>query len=157
MNRAGWAALCLGLGSALSACSVGAEDDADLSIDELSVTPTEVADGASFEVKWRVSHTSKSGYVTEMGLFLGTPAELVEGSERDLRRLFDVATTAGAPNGADDSSISCKRTGERVQCGKTDGSRDITGVTDFTFRACTSYVLSTEEVCETRAVPLTFP
>lgn len=162
MKREGWAAVTLGLGLALalSGCfsiSHGDDDgDAELRIDSLTVAPTEVADGESFEVSWKVSHTSRAGYVTEMGLFLGTPDDLVDG-ERDSRRFFDVATTAGAPNGADNSHITCTRTGTRVQCGSTDGSRDIAGVTDFTFRACTSYVLSTEEVCETRAVALTFP
>jgi len=161
MNRAGWAAAALGLGLTLSACfSISKTDsdaDAALSIDELSTTATEIGDGESFEVSWKVSHTTKPGYVTVMGLFVGTPDDLAEGSERDSRRLFDVATTAGAPHGAGNSSIMCTRTGTRLQCGTTDGSRDIAGVTDFTFRACTSYVLSGEEVCETRAVPLTFP
>jgi hypothetical protein len=161
MNRAGWVAP-LALGFGISGCfSVSspdaAGDDANLSIVALSATPASVADGESFEVTWKVSHTAKVGYVTEMGLFVGTADELQEGSDRDSRRLFNVATTAGAPNGADDSSITCTRTGTIVKCGETNGGRDIAGVTDFTFRACTSYVLSENDVCETRAVPLAFP
>ncbi|MES1184071.1 MAG: hypothetical protein ABUL60_09655 [Myxococcales bacterium] len=161
MNRMGWAApLALGLG--LSGCfSISSPDaggdDASLSIVSLSATPTSVADGESFEVAWKVSHTTKVGYVTEMGLFLGTEDGLDDGAERDSRRLFDVATTAGAPNSADDSSITCTRTGTIVKCGETNGGRDVAGVSDFTFRACTSYVLSQDDVCETRAVSLTFP
>jgi hypothetical protein len=132
-------------------------DDASLSIVSLSATPTSVGDGESFEVAWKVSHTAKVGYVTEMGLFVGSADGLDDGSESDSRRLFNVATTAGAPNSADDSSITCTRTGTIVKCGETNGGRDVAGVSDFTFRACTSYVLSEDEVCETRAVSLTFP
>jgi hypothetical protein len=95
--------------------------------------------------------------LTEMGLFLGSPEGLDDGGDRDSRRLFNVATTAGVANGADDSSITCTRTGEIVKCGETNGGRNIAGISDFTFRACSSYVLSTEEVCETRAVALSFP
>jgi hypothetical protein len=157
----GWAApLALGLG--LSGCfSVSSPDsngdDASLSIVALSATPTSVGDGESFEVTWKVSHTTKVGYVTEMGLFVGTADGLEDGAERDSRRLFNVATTAGAPNGADDSSITCTRTGTIVKCGETNGGRNVADVSDFTFRACTSYVLSEDEVCDTRPVALAFP
>lgn len=163
MSNRGWLAVSLAFGLGLSAClsfNTSTEGDAggdgSLSIDELLVTPGTVADGESFEVTWKVSHTTKTGYVTEMGLFVGTPDELVDG-ERDSRRFFNVAITAGAPNHADDSSITCTRTGTIVKCGETNGGRDIADATDFTFRACTSYVLSTDEVCKTEAVSLTFP
>ncbi|HEX2877218.1 MAG TPA: hypothetical protein VHP33_38475 [Polyangiaceae bacterium] len=162
MSNRGWVVVSLALGLGLSACiSLGAGADEDggdgsLSIDALSVTPEAVADGESFEVTWKVSHTNKTGYVTEMGLYVGTADELVDG-QRDSRRLFDEATTAGVANGADNRSITCTRTGTIVKCGETNGGRDIAGETAFTFRACTSYVLSTDEVCETRAVSLTFP
>jgi hypothetical protein len=161
MSGKGGVAVSVGLVLGLSACfsvsSNATDDDASLSIDALSATPATVSDGESFDVTWKVSHTTKVGYVTEMGLFLGTPADLEDGSERDSRRLFNVATTAGAPNGAADSSITCTRTGNIVKCGETNGGRDVVGITDFTFRACSSYVLSSEEVCETRAVSLSFP
>lgn len=161
MDRLGWAAR-LALGFGLSGCfSISSPDaggdDASLSIVSLSAMPTSVGDGESFEVAWKVSHTTKVGYVTDMGLFLGNEDGLDDGAERDSRRLFSFATTAGAPNSADDSSITCTRTGTIVKCGETNGGRDVTGVSDFTFRACTSYVLSEDEVCETRPVTLAFP
>jgi hypothetical protein len=157
----GWAAplaLGLGLSGGFSVSSPDSNgDDASLSIVALSATPTSVGDGESFEVTWKVSHTTKVGYVTEMGLFVGTADGLEDGAERDSRRLFNVATTAGAPNGADDSSITCTRTGTIVKCGETNGGRNVADVSDFTFRACTSYVLSEDEVCDTRPVALAFP
>jgi hypothetical protein len=162
MSNRGWVAVSLALGLGLSACiSVNTgtgEDggDASLSIDLLSVTPETVADGESFEVTWKVSHTNKTGYVTTMGLYVGTAEELVDG-QRDSRRLFDEAITAGVANGADNSSITCTRKGTIVKCGETNGGRDIAGETDFTFRACSSYVLNSKDVCETRPVLLTFP
>jgi hypothetical protein len=163
MSSWGWVAVSLALGLGLSACislNTGGDGDgsgdASLSIDALSVTPETVADGESFEVTWKVSHTNKTGYLTTMGLYVGTADELVDG-QRDSRRLFDEAITAGVANGADDRSITCTRKGTIVQCGEENGGRDIAGVTDFTFRACSSYVLSSEDVCETRAVSLTFP
>jgi hypothetical protein len=162
MSNRGRVVVSLALGLGLPACiavNTGSDDgggDASLSIDSLSVTPETVADGESFVVTWKVSHTNKTGYVTTMGLYVGTADELVDG-QRDSRRLFDEAITAGVANGADNSSITCTRKGTIVKCGETNGGRDIAGVTDFTFRACSSYVLSSEDVCETRAVSLTFP
>lgn len=148
---------CLSLNAGTSADDGGdGGDDASLNIDSLSVTPETVADGESFEVTWKVSHTNKTGYVTTMGLYVGTADELVDG-QRDSRRLFDQAITAGVANGADDSSITCTRKGTIVKCGETNGGRDIAGISDFTFRACSSYVLSSDDVCETQAVSLTFP
>ena len=163
MSTWGRAIVSLALGVGLSACFTvntstdgGDSGDAELHIDSLSAAPGTVADGESFEVTWKVSHTNKTGYVTTMGLYVGTADELVDG-QRDSRRLFDQAITAGVANGADNSSITCTRRGTIVKCGETNGGRDIAGVTDFTFRACSSYVLSSEEACETRPVSLTFP
>lgn len=163
MSNRGRVAVSLALGLGLSACiavNTGANDDgggdASLSIDSLSVTPEAVADGESFEVKWKVSHTNKTGWVTTMGLYVGTADELVDG-QRDSRRLFDEAITAGVANGADDRSITCTRKGTIVKCGEENGGRDIAGVTDFTFRACSFYAIGTDEDCTTQAVSLSFP
>jgi len=138
----------------VSGCGLTGDDS--LKIDSLSVTPTTVGDGESFQVTWKVSHPTKSGYVTEIGLFRGTPATLTTASQLDSSRLFNLATTAGVSNGVDDSSITCTRTGTIVRCG-TNGGQDVAGVTDFTFRACSSYVLSPDDVCEMRPVALIFP
>lgn len=152
--------LCAGLG--LSGCfSIkpdSSEDKASVAVDSLSAEPESVNDGEKFDVAWQVSHTTAAGYVTEIGLYLGTPVDLATASGRDRRSLFVVAVTSGAPNDASSSSVSCTRTGTLVKCdGTSYSSRDISGVTDFTFRACNSYVLSDDEVCETRAVSLKFP
>ena len=139
----------------LTACA--ATGDTSLKIEAFSIAPATVGDGESFDVTWKVSHPTKTGYVTESGLFVGTPADLSSASELDARRLFNLATTAGVANGVDDSSKTCTRTGTTLRCGSTEGGRDIAGVTDFTFRACSSYVLSPDDVCEMRPVSITFP
>lgn len=152
--------LCAGLGvsGCFSVKADSSDDKASVSIDSLSAEPETVNDGDTFDVAWQVSHTTTAGYVTEIGLYLGTPADLATASGRDSRSLFVVSTTAGAPNDASASSVSCTRTGTSVKCNSTYfSSRDIKGVTDFTFRACNSYVLSSDEACETRAVTLHFP
>lgn len=134
------------------------EDKASVSIDSLSAEPESVKDGDKVDVTWQVSHTTTAGYVTEIGLYVGKPEDLATASGRDSRSLFSLAVTSGAPNDVSSSSMSCMRTGTNLKCDSTSSSsRDITGVTDFTFRACNSYVLSSDEACQTRPVTLQFP
>jgi len=143
----------------MSACASGDARDANLKIEALSATPAMVADGESFEINWKVSHPTKTGYVTEIGLFLGHEADLSSSSGPDSRRLFNLAITAGVANGADESSMTCKRTGTILQCtglGGPNGGRDINLGPDMTFRACSSYVLSTDATCEMRPVIIAF-
>ena len=77
-------------------------------------------------------------------------------SERDSRKLLSRAVTGSVQNDAAESSISCERTGKRLNCGS--GSHgELPSEVELTFRACTSYVLSTEDTCEFRAFTLSLP
>lgn len=135
-------------------------DAASVSIEAFSISPTTVADGESFEVTWSVKHTSSAGYFTQMGLYMGGEAGLDTADERDSRALFSVAATAGAPSDPSSSSMTCTRTGNNLKC-DTPGSstRSVTAgeETQVTFRACNSYVLDSEEVCDFESVALAFP
>jgi hypothetical protein len=138
----------------------GGGDSASVSIEAFSVSPTTVADGESFEVTWSVKHTSSAGYFTQMGLYMGEEAGLDTADERDARALFSVAATAGAPSDPSSSSMTCTRTGNNLKCDTPgSGSRTVTAGAEMqvTFRACNSYVLDTEEVCDFESVALSFP
>jgi hypothetical protein len=134
-----------------------------VAIASVSVDPTTVADGATFDVTWDVSHSNHLGELIEMGLYLGTAADLTSASALDARVFFDQATTPGS--GLPDPShshITCTRSGTGVLCGDGAGMglRTVpTGaVTETTFRACNSLVTdASSEVCDTRALELTFP
>jgi hypothetical protein len=134
-----------------------------VAIASVSVDPTTVADGATFEVTWDVSHSNHLGEFIEMGLYLGTAADLTSASALDARVFFDQATTPGS--GLPDPShshITCTRTGTGVLCGDGAGmgirAVPTGGLTETTFRACNSLVTdSSSEVCDTRALELTFP
>lgn len=145
-------------GSGLDTDSGG--DSASVSIEAFSISPTAVADGESFEVTWSVAHTSSAGYFTQMGLYMGGEAGLDTADARDSRSLFSVAATAGAPNDPSSSSMTCTRTGVVLKCDTTGGgSRSVTAgeETQVTFRACNSYVLDSEEVCDFESLAMSFP
>lgn len=137
--------------------NTGDEDaDASLHIDKATVSQTSVADGDMFDFSWKVSYTKQSGYVTTVGLYVGTESDLATSSERDRRSLFTRAVTGNIQNDAGESTIECTRTAAALSCGGS--NHDLpAGEAELTFRACTSYVLSSEETCEFRAFTLTVP
>jgi hypothetical protein len=165
MRKLGWLAVSLSCALGATGCaSSDAEEDgggdaASVSIDEFSIEPTTVADGDTFVVTWRVSHTKSVGFFTQMGLYLGGESGLETASARDSRSLFSVAATEGAPTDPSNSSMSCTRTGNNLRCDITGGStRSVpAGETQVTFRACNSYVLDSEEVCRMSSLVMTFP
>lgn len=129
-------------------------DSAHVSVDQFDLSSAELADGDSVDVSWSVSHTTTAGYVTNIALYLGGADGL--DTAPTSRQLFDLAVTAGAPHDVSTSSQTCARTGTNLKC-DSGSTRDITGVTEVTLRACTSYVLDTEETCETQTKALSFP
>ena len=165
MGKLGWLAVCLSCALGATGCSSsdadedGEGDSPSVSIDELSIEPTTVADGDTFVVTWRVSHTTSVGFFTQIGLYLGGESGLETASARDSRSLFSAAATAGAPTDPSNSSMSCTRTGDNLRCDTTGGNtRSVpAGEAQVTFRACNSYVLDTEEVCRMRSMVMTFP
>lgn len=168
MCKLGWAAIGLGCALGVSGCFFGAgpgigDDDgggdaASVSIDDLSIEPTTVNDGDTFVVTWQVSHTTSAGYFTQLGLYLGGESGLETAAARDSRSLFSVAATAGAPSDPSSSSMSCTRTGANLRCDSGGSTRSAPAEeTQVTFRACNSYVLDSEEVCEMRSLLMTFP
>jgi hypothetical protein len=147
-------------GCMVSTSSANAADRPSVAIASLSITPTTVNDGETFEVVWDVAHSSNSGEVLEIGLYAGTAASLVTAAQRDASVFFSVATTPGS--GLTDisrSSSTCTRTGSAVMCTPASGRGRTVGTEalETTFRACNSYVLDTTDVCDTRAVTMTFP
>jgi hypothetical protein len=153
-----WVAACVCSMTGCFSVNTGDPDDAaaSLHIDAASVSTTTVADGDSFEFSWKVSHTKQTGYVTQVGLYVGSEGELATASERDRRALFSRAVTAGVQNDAAESTISCIRSGSALSCGGSTHDAPA-GEAELTFRACTSYVLSSEETCEFRAFTLSLP
>jgi hypothetical protein len=143
---------------ALSGClSVDSGDaEAELHIHEASLSATTVNDGDTFEFSWKVSHTKKQGYVTQVGLYVGSESDLATGTDRDRRALFSRAVTGGIQNDAAEATITCSRSGNRLSC---EGAlREApAGEAVLTLRACTGYVLSDEEECEFRAFTLSLP
>jgi hypothetical protein len=169
MCKLGWAVVSLGCAFGASGCFFsagpghddddGGGDSASVSIDDFSIEPTTVNDGDTFVVTWRVAHTSSVGYITQMGLYMGGESDLETTSARDSRSLFSLAVTAGVPSDPSSSTMSCTRTGANLRCDTTGGSTRSTSEEEaqVTFRACNSYVLDTEEVCEMRSLLMTFP
>lgn len=129
-------------------------DSAHVSVDQFDLSTAEVADGDAVDVSWSVSHTTTTGYVTNISLYLGGADGL--DAAPSSRQLFSLAVTAGAPNDVSTSSQNCKRTGTNLKC-DSGSTRDITGVSELTLRACTSYVLDTAETCDTQTKALSFP
>ena len=151
-------------------CTVGAssgtpaQQPTTVAIASVSVSQTTVGDGETFDVTWNVTHSNNLGEVIDMGLYLGTAADLSSSSQRDARVFFDLATTPGSGlSDPSQSSITCSRAATLVTCGSGAGrtSRTVpagTGNVETTFRACNQFVTDpTSEVCDTRALQMTFP
>jgi len=124
-------------------------------IDSAEMSKQELADGESLEFSWRVSHTKEAGYVTDVGLFVGSE-EAIMADAPDTSRLFNRAVTGNIQNDASDSKVTCTRKGSSLSCGGP--FYDLPqGEAQLTFRTCASYVLSTEEACDYRSFSLTLP
>jgi hypothetical protein len=150
------AVLCSFVGGCFTVSSDGESDGPSVRIESLSTSTTTLDDAASFDISWDVSHTEAAGYVTDVGLYVGTSADLETASERDRRALFKLATTHGVPDRTSKGSMTCTRNAAQLSCGG--GRHELAaGEQELTFRACNSYVLDTAEVCETRAIVLALP
>lgn len=120
-----------------------------VTIDSAVISKTRLADGESLDFSWRVSYTKDSGYVTTVGLFVGSEKAITQDAS-DRLRLFSRAVTGNIQNDAAESTITCDRQGSLLSCGGA--GRDLPAdEAHLTFRACTSYVLDTEETCEYRS------
>jgi hypothetical protein len=135
--------------------SIAGPEGAWVKIDSAQISKEDLADGESMDFSWHISHTKESGYVTEVGLFVGSE-EAIMANAPDTQRLFDRAVTGNIQNDASASTVSCTRKGNALGCGG--GYYDLpANEAQLTFRACASYVLSTEESCDYRAFMLTLP
>jgi len=124
-------------------------------IESATMSKQELADGESLDFSWRVSHTTESGYVTQVGLFVGSE-ESITANAPDSSRLFERAATGNIENDASESTVSCKRSGSTLGCGG--GYYDLPAdEAQLTFRACAFLVLSSEEECDYRAFTLALP
>src|SRR3954471_809002 len=99
------------LGALAPGCaSKAGEGGAWVTIDSAQVSKDALADGESLDFSWRVSHTKESGYVTEVGLYVGS-REAIMADAPDTLRLFDRAVTGNIQNNASESTVSCMRRG----------------------------------------------
>jgi hypothetical protein len=119
------------------------------------MTKDVLADGESLDFSWHVSHTKDSGYVTEVGLYVGSK-EAITANPSDNSRLFDRAVTGNIQNNASESTVNCVRRGGSLGCGGAYYDLPVNEA-QLTFRACASYVLSSEEVCDYRSFTIALP
>lgn len=126
-----------------------------VTIDSAVMSKTSLADGESLDFSWRVSYTKDSGYVTDVGLFVGSEKAITH-DPSDRLRLFSRAVTGNIQNDAAESTITCDRHGSLLSCGGA--GRDLPqDEAHLTFRVCTSYVLDTDETCDYRSFKLELP
>src|SRR3954471_23691705 len=105
------------LGALAPGCaSKAGEGGAWVTIDSAQVSKDQLAEGESLDFSWRVSHTKESGYVTQVGLFVGSE-EAIRADAPDTLRLFDRSATGNIDNNVSGATVSCKRNGNSLGCG----------------------------------------
>jgi hypothetical protein len=126
-----------------------------VTIDSAEISKQALADGESLDFSWRVSYTNDLGYVTDVGLYVGSK-EAIAANAPDTSRLFNRAVTGNIKNDASESTVSCTRRGGSLSCGGA--YYDLpANEAPLTFRACAGYVLSSEEVCDYRSFTISLP